>query len=215
MRAVGNRKRLRRRRIVIGIGLVAAVVVGLPLVARVCVLLNSRGRVYEDVSEAPKCRVALVLGAGIDRDGQPSQLLADRLEKAIELYEAGRVEKLLMSGDNRFVDYNEPARMTEYVVRRGVPAKDVKEDFAGRRTYDSVYRAKHIFGLDEVIVVSQEFHLSRALFLCDKMGMKAHGVAAGLSSTRGSVRELPASLAAILDVYVRKPMPVMGEKEEI
>lgn len=159
-----------------------------------------------------------MLGAGIKPDGRLSPLLEDRVKAGVALYEAGVVEKLLMSGDNRFTHHNEPKRMCDYAIKLGVPSEDVAMDFAGRRTYDSVYRAKHIFGLTRFVIVSQRFHLDRAIFLCDHVGVKGWGFAAdvrGRRSLRTELRELGASVAAISDVYLRQPSPVMGKREPI
>jgi SanA protein len=170
------------------------------------------------VNKAPHCRVALVLGARVKPDGRLSTLLEDRVKAAIKLYEAGAVEKLLMSGDNRVTHYNEPKRMCDYAVEHGVGREDVAMDFAGRRTYDSVYRAKRIFGLHRFIVVSQRFHVERALFICDHVGVKGLGFAAdvkGHRSLKVEIRELGACVGALVDVYLRKPRPVMGSRERI
>ncbi len=186
--------------------------------ARYGMWMAMRNRVYDDVAAVPSTRVALVLGAGIGPDGQLSVHLRDRVDAGIELYQARKVAKLLMSGDNRFLNYNEPDRMKEYAVRRGVPASDVFCDYAGRRTYDSIYRAKHIFGLSQLIVVSQRFHLDRALFLCEHIGVDAYGLAAdrpGHRNTRVESREFPACVLSLVDVYIHQPRPIMGEKEGI
>lgn len=177
--------------------------------------LSARGRIFDNPAEAPRSRVALVLGASVRPDGTLSPLLRDRVDTAVGLYRAGKVEKLLMSGDNRVSHYNEPLRMREYAVAQGVPASNVVCDFAGRRTYDSVYRAVHVFGLREATVVSQSFHLDRTLFLCDGLGLRAWGVAGRLTNARASVREIPACAGAVVDVYIRKPVPVTGRKEKI
>ena len=118
--------------------------------------------VITDLAAAPETPVALVFGAGIRADGRLSPMLADRMDTAIALYQAGKVRKLLVSGDNRFVDYDEPGRMYDYAVARGVPAADVVRDYAGRRTYDTCYRAKAIFGVERALLITQRFHLPRA-----------------------------------------------------
>lgn len=162
------------------------------------------------------CKVALVLGARVYRSGKLSGPLKDRVDTAIRLYNAGKVEKLLMSGDNRFSHYNEPQCMRDYAVAHGVSAEDVVMDFAGRRTYDSVYRAKHIFGQDKLIVVTQGFHLDRALYLCTRLGVNAYGVPGKWVGRRiYRVREIPASISAVLDTCVWHPRPVMGRREKI
>jgi SanA protein len=171
----------------------------------------ARGRIYTNINKAPKCRVALVLGAKIFRSGKLSDVLKDRVDTAIKLYKAGKVEKLLMSGDNRFTHYNEPERMADYAIAQGVPAEDIVMDFAGRRTFDSVYRAKHIFGQDRMIIVTQRFHMDRALFICRTLGVKAYGVPGKYAGSRRSIiREVPAAISAVIDAYILRPTPVMG-----
>jgi SanA protein len=127
--------------------------------------------------------------------------LRDRVDTAIDLYRAGKVQKLLMSGDNQIAEYNEPADMMAYAITQGVPAQDIQPDYGGRRTYDTCYRAKSIFQVDAAILVTQQFHLPRALFTCRALGINAQGV----------VSELPALVVALVDVVRREPPPVMGE----
>lgn len=192
----------------------AAVLIG----ARLWVHVAAGRWVYGDIRKVPACRVALVLGSKVYPSGKLSVMLKDRLDTAIGLYRAGKVERLLMSGDNRASHYNEPQRMRDYALAKGVPSKDVVADFAGRRTYDSVYRARHIWGQRRFIVVSQGFHVDRAVFLARHLGIHAYGLRAdkpGHASPRALIRELPASLLAVLDAYLRHPRPVMGKREKI
>ena len=102
-------------------------------------------------------------------------ILKDRLDAAFELYQAGKVQKLLFSGDNRFVDYNEPGKMLEYALAHGIPREDVVLDYAGRRTYDTCYRARDIFNVSEAIVVTQRYHLPRTLETCRVLGLDVVG----------------------------------------
>ncbi|HSD84430.1 MAG TPA: ElyC/SanA/YdcF family protein [Anaerolineae bacterium] len=178
-------------------------------------------RVYaslDDVPLAAKPRVAIVLGAGLTRSGEPTPALYDRVATAVELYQRGLVDKLLLTGDNRFVNYNEPEAMRRTAVNLGVPDEDLVLDYAGRRTYDSCYRAREIFGVNRAILVTQAFHLDRALYLCDSFGIESIGVAADRrtyttgSQTWWSIREAAATLAAWIDVNVTKPVPVLGDK---
>lgn len=170
-----------------------------------------------DPHEVQPMRVAIVFGARVFPDGRLSAMLRDRVDTAIELYRAGKVEKLLMSGDNRFSDYNEPGAMMAYAIAQGVPAEDTQPDYGGRRTYDTCYRAKRIFLIDEAILVTQRFHLPRALFTCNHLGLTGQGVVADrrIYSPRSiawsEAREIPALLGALLDVTLRVPPPVMGE----
>jgi SanA protein len=176
----------------------------------------AKGRVYKTMSEMPNYRVALVLGAGIKPNGALSWPLRHRLNKAIELYNSGRVGRLLMSGDNQIDSYNEPEAMARYAVSQGVPARDITCDFAGRRTWDSVYRAKNIFDIDKVVIVTQAFHMPRALFLAGEVGLDAYGVEAPPDQgRRAQYREYPASVSAVLDAWVLRPTPVMGKHEEL
>ncbi len=180
------------------------------------VLLYASPRTFT-VDDVPAERVAIVFGAGLLRDGSAGPVLRDRVETAVQLYQQGKVDKLLMSGDNRFVEYNEPEAMRQYALGLGVPDEDIVLDYAGRRTYDSCYRAKAIFQVDSAILVTQSFHLPRALFLCNWLGVESTGVEANnnyfrkLSRLYWNARELFATTQAVWDVYVIKPLPVLGE----
>ena len=190
------------------------------LLARLWTELHTLGRLYS-VEEAPEKRVAIVFGAGLWRDGTPGLVLRDRVETAADLYFAGKVEKLLMSGDNRFVYYNEPEAMRQYALKLGVPDEAIVLDYAGRRTYDTCYRASAIFGVSEAILVTQRFHLARALYTCNQLGVPAVGVAASRYRYRRSsmvywqMRETGATLAALWDVHIARPLPVLGNPEPI
>ena len=182
--------------------------------------LAARGKVYT-ASEVSSHRVAIVFGAGLWRNGAPTPVLIDRVTTAANLYFAGKVEKLLFSGDNRFVDYNEPEAMRQLALSLGVPAEAIIRDYAGRRTFDTCYRAKAIFGVDEAILVTQAFHMPRALYLCNHLGVDSVGVESDLRIYRKSsvlyweLRELLATAAALWDVNVGHPIPVLGNQEPI
>lgn len=204
-------------RLCIWVLILAILVFGVP---RLITSVASRGKVFQAL-DVPPSRAAIVFGAGLLRDGTPSPVLKDRVATAVSLYQAGKVEKLLMSGDNRFVDYNEPAAMKEFAMSMGVPEDAIVLDYAGRRTYDTCYRAKEIFGLQEAILVTQRYHLPRALFTCQGMGISVNGAAADLrqyhthSLRFWSLRELPATLVAVWQVWVSHPLPVLGNPEPI
>lgn len=204
----------RKRRLIVAI-VIALLLAASPLFLRWGIDLRYRGRIY-DLETAPPRRVAIVFGAGITADGWPMAALADRVWTAAELYKAGKVEKLLMSGDNRFVDYNEPGAMRKYALELGVPGEDIVLDYAGRRTYDTCYRADYIFGVDGAVLVTQQFHLNRALYLCNRLGIDAVGVAADQRPYAAARwwwwRELGALIQAWLDLNFLHPMPVLGEK---
>jgi SanA protein len=189
-------------------------------IPRLITSLHAINRIYT-VQTAPTGRAAVVFGAGLWRDGTPTPVLRDRVATAAELYFAGKVEKILMSGDNRFVDYNEPGAMHDYAVQLGVPEEDIVLDYAGRRTYDTCYRAKTIFGLQEAILITQDFHLPRALYTCGQLGMDVVGVSADrrIYQRRAflfwNLRELFATLTALWEVNISRPLPVLGEPEPI
>ncbi len=192
--------------------------IGLPWIY---VRLKTQSRIYRTVADAPEAPVAIVFGAGLYRDGTPMPVLADRVATAVDLYKAGKVRKLLLTGDNRFPDYNEPDAMRRYALSLGVPEADLVSDFAGRRTYDSCYRARYIFRVKNAILVSQEFHLPRAVYLCDQLGIISVGVAADRQSFRTSslvqwnLREWAACFFAILETQVTHPQPVLGPVEPL
>ena len=182
--------------------------------------LYAHPRLYS-VEQAPTRRVAIVFGAEVRPDGVPSTVLRDRVEAAAQLYFAGKVEKLLMSGDNRFEDYDEPSAMRKYAIQLGVPEEAIVRDYAGRRTYDTCYRAKEIFGVQEAILVTQAFHLPRALYICNTLGVSAVGVRADLYTYRRRLmaywhlREAAATLMAFWEVNITHPLPVLGQPEPI
>ena len=182
--------------------------------------IYASNRIYQ-VDKSPAERVAIIFGAGLRRDGTPTAILSDRVETGARLYLNGKVEKLLMSGDNQYLDYNEPEAMRQYALALGVPDAAIILDYAGRRTYDTCYRAKAIFGVESSLLVTQKFHLPRALFLCNALGLKASGVEANNRNYWNSslviwnVREQLATVDAFLDVFVDKPIPVLGKPEPI
>ena len=152
----------------------------------------------------------LVLGCRVHEDGSPSLMLADRLEKGIELYESGASVRLLMSGE-----YDEVNTMKAFAVEQGVPSEAVFMDHAGFSTYDSIYRAKDVFQAEKIIVVSQEYHLSRALYIAERLGLDAYGVAAANISYQGatyrSLREAAARGKDFLLAWVQPQPKFLGE----
>ena len=207
--------RARRGRIALGLSLLLGAAMVLPLVLRWWVDWRYRGLIYS-LENVPPRKVAIVFGAGITLDGRPMPALADRVSTAVSLYRAGKVQKLLMTGDNRFVYYNEPESMRQYALARRVPDEDIVLDYAGRRTYDSCYRAGYIFGVQDAVLVTQRFHLDRALYTCDKLGIDAVGVPADRRSYAAirfwRWRELAAVTRAWLDLDILHPTLVLGEK---
>lgn len=175
--------------------------------------------VFLDIKEIPTSEVGIVFGAGVKKNGQPSDVLKDRLKTAAELYKTGKIRKILVSGDNRFENYSEPDAMYAYLIENlEIPKENVVRDFAGRRTFDTCKRAKEIFGVEAAILITQEYHLPRALFTCNELGIES----VGLSATRQpyvldkyfKLRELAAVYKAFVDVHIWQPDYVGGKMEE-
>jgi SanA protein len=187
---------------------------------RLAMIFGTKNQIFT-LENVPAKRVVLVPGAGLNARGEPSAALQDRLDAAIALYESGKVEKLLLTGDNSSIHYNEPGAMQAYALSQGIPEADLVLDYAGRRTYDSCYRAKYIFGLEEVIVVTQAYHLPRTIFLCKNSGLETVGVPVEQSQyiraryLFWNLREVFASAAAWTDILIRKPLPILGDPEPI
>ncbi|CAM5719618.1 hypothetical protein SALBM311S_08427 [Streptomyces alboniger] len=167
-------------------------------------------------ADAPRTEVAVVFGAGL-WDGEPSPYLADRLDAAAKLYREGRIEVVLVTGDNSREDYDEPDAMRTYLKRHGVPDTRVVSDYAGFDTWDSCVRAKKIFGVDEAVLISQDFHIRRALALCRAAGVNAYGI--GVAAKHdvtwyyGGTREIFAAGKAALDAVFEPDPRFLGPKE--
>ena len=198
--------------------LILALPVLIALALRGYAAWRARDQIYT-LQDVPQRHVAIVFGALVHPDGHPSEMLADRVATGADLYHAGKVDVLLMTGDNSVITYNEPEAMRQYALSLGVPDDAIVLDYAGRRTYDSCYRARGIFRVDEAILVTQRFHLDRALLTCNALGVKAIGVAADVQRPQGytlgsmmfsQTREFPATVVAVLDL-ARRPKPILGE----
>ena len=157
----------------------------------------------------------LVLGCFVREDGTPSAMLNDRLRRGVELYKSGASPKLLMSGDHGQTEYNEVQAMKRYAIDNGVPSEDVFMDHAGFSTYESIYRARDVFGAKKVLIVTQEYHLYRALYIAKSLGLEAYGVASDYQTYSGQTnRDVREVLARVKDfgTSVFKPKPTyLGE----
>lgn len=167
-----------------------------------------------------KSDAALVLGAGLRPDGSPSLMLDDRLEVAARLYRQGRVRKVLASGDHGTNEYDEVGAMRARLVGLGVPDEDVFTDHAGFDTWSSVVRAKRVFGATSVTVVTQRFHLSRAVWLARRAGLKVSGVAAdlhpyGTKGSEASAREVVARVKSVGEVLFRREPRFLGPRIDL
>ncbi len=219
-----SRRRWLRRTIV---GALAAGAVGLALLvaANVWVLVSGTPR-FDAVGQVPHEPVAIVFGAGLDGNGsRPSLALQDRLDATLALYRAGKVPHILVTGDNSRHDYDEPGVMRAYLIGHGVPASAITRDYAGFDTYDSCARARHIFGVRQAVLVTQDYHLPRALFTCQNLGIDAVGLAvpdwqhhpdqAGFHyplhmQISFTVREWLARAKAVWDTEVTHRAPTLG-----
>ncbi|MGP2438685.1 SanA/YdcF family protein [Streptomyces sp. JW3] len=168
------------------------------------------------LADAPRTDVAVVFGAGL-WDDEPSPYLAHRLDAAARLYRAGRVEVVLVTGDNSRADYDEPDAMRGYLVRHGVPDQRIVSDYAGFDTWDSCVRAKKIFGVDRAVLISQGFHIRRAVALCEAAGVSSYGVGAAdehdVTWYYGAAREVFAAGKAALDVVFEPDPRFLGPRE--
>lgn len=177
-----------------------------------------RGQIVsvQEAAELQDVDCILVLGCSVLPDGTPSDMLGDRLNRGIQLFEAGAADRLLMSGDHRKGEYDEVNHMKRFAVDQGVPSSQVFMDYAGFSTYESMYRAKEVFQVDTMVVVTQEYHLYRALYDARAMGITAYGVAADQGEYPGQRdREIRELLARAKDfVYtIARPQPVgLGEE---
>jgi SanA protein len=190
-----------------GLGvLLVLVVVG----SNAYILLTTSGEYTSDVSQVPKAPVAIVPGALVQPNGKMSVMLADRVDQASVLWHAGKVKKILVSGDHHTWAYDEPDTMRKQLVRDGVPGRDVFEDHAGFDTWATMVRARSIFGVDDAVVVTQGFHMPRALFLAEEAGIHATGLVSdlhpyGYQGEKSSVREVFSRVKAIADVTLDTP----------
>jgi len=180
------------------------------------------GKIQSSITEIPSenpPRIAIVFGAKVWENGEPSHALYDRVITAVELYRAGRVKKILMSGDNPSENYDEPTAMKATAVKLGVPAGDIVLDFAGRRTYDTCFRAKEIFEVQKAIVVTQEFHQTRAIYLCNNLGVDSIGITANRRRYEGekywAFREFFSRASAWFEINFLPFAPVNGQTQPI
>lgn len=174
-------------------------------------VLRYQKQIYTDIEKIPEREYGLVLGTVSTVRGRPNLFFVFRIQAAAELYKAGKIKKIIVSGDNRFKDYNEPEDMKNALLAYDIPAEDILCDYAGRRTLDSVIRAKNVFGCSEFTIISQSDHCRRALFIADGNGIPAIAFAATNVSLRyyrrRVFRETAACFLAWIDVKIlhRKP----------
>jgi SanA protein len=201
------------RRLAVGVALLALAVTLLVGGANAYILLSERGDATADVSALPRAEVALVLGALVEPDGHMSQMLADRVQRAVELWRTGKVQRILVSGDHHTWSYDEPDTMRRALQAAGVPGRDIFTDDDGLNTWDSMVRARRVFGVRSAIVVTQGFHMPRALYLAQRAGLVAHGLTAdlhgyGRQGELSSLREVLARVKAVYQGVTDQPVPL-------
>lgn len=195
-------------------GLISSSAIVVALGLNIYVNLFTGSRRYTNISKVTPQPIAIVLGAGIFSDGTPTPMLADRVSAAAELYKQGRVQRLLMSGDNSREDYDEVTAMKNYAVELGVSPEDITLDHAGFSTYESCYRAREVFTIEQAVIVTQDFHLPRAVYICDRLNINVIGLGTpdwGIYPFRNvmfySLREKFSILKALWEVHITRPQP--------
>ncbi len=197
-------------RVVAVVGLAtAAIIVATPVLMR----LSTARLVYPTVEDAAKADAALVLGASVAR-GQPSPVLEKRAHTAVQLYIHGKVKKILVTGDNGALSHDEVTPVRKYLLSAGVKPEDIFLDHAGFDTYSSMYRARDVFEAHSIIIVTQDFHMPRAIFIARHLGLEAYGIVAEGRDGDGRdyLREIPASVKAAYDIVIGRLPKYLGDR---
>jgi len=202
---------------------VVAVFVGIILIVSSNLIITNCAKnfIYSDLNEVPETKVALILGTSrYTTKGYTNLFFKYRIQAVVELYKAGKIKHIIVSGDNSITEYNEPREMRKALINEGIPFEAITLDYAGFRTLDSVVRCKEVFDQDNFIIISQKFHIERALFIAQKFDIHAIGYAAqdppDKYSFKTNVREYFARTKAIFDLYILHTQPkFLGEKENI
>ncbi|MHB0865297.1 MAG: SanA/YdcF family protein [Minisyncoccota bacterium] len=190
------------------------------LVTNIVFHVTTAPYIYARASDAPSAEAVLIPGAALLPDNTPAPIFIDRVNAAIDLYETGKVSKILVSGDNSTVSHNEVNPVRRYLVAKGIPEQDIFLDHAGFDTYSSMYRARHIFGVTSVLITSQSFHLPRAVFIARHLGIQAFGVStdAGHLLLRNYIREIFSDEKAVFNLlfqtkpkYLGDTIPITGD----
>lgn len=195
---------------------IIALAVIIVFIINVHIVSSVKKLIYYSPDKVPPAYTALVLGAHVSKEGIPSNFLKDRLDMALELYKKGKIKRFLLSGDHGTKIYDEVNNMRYYLLEKGVDSRDIFLDHAGFDTYNSIVRAKEIFEVKEMIIVTQEFHLARALYIAQHKGLLACGIVAD-KENYGSLkylqfREKIARLKAFWEVLINRSPKFLGEK---
>ncbi len=190
------------------------------LISNATIYFTTKQYIYDAVGDAPSAQAALIPGAAILPSGAPAPIFTDRVDTAIGLYRAGKVSKILVSGDNSTVSHNEVNPVRLYLLDHGIPDQDIFLDHAGFDTYSSMYRARDIFGVSSILITTQSFHLPRAVFIARNLGIEASGVNADIGNIlfHNYLREMLANEKAVLNLlfhrkpkYLGEPIPITGD----
>lgn len=183
------------------------------VLTNIVVHVESSAYIYKNAKDVPEAQVAIILGAGVYTNGKLSPVFQNRVDKAIELYQAKKVSKILASGDNSTVEHNEVNPVRNYLLGKGIPDSDIYLDHAGFDTYSTMYRARDIFQVSSVIVVTQSFHLPRSIFIARMLGIQAYGIPAddGETPAENYLREIFANEKAVLNLLLERQPKFLGE----
>lgn len=205
------------KRILLSLAILAGSAIALVIIINLYVFLSTFSDILsvEEAEKLEDVECIIVLGAGVRSDGTPSAMLQDRLDKALELYEAGVSDTIIVTGDHREKYYDEVNTMKNYLIGNGVPSEAIFMDHAGLSTYDSMYRAVNIFGVKSAVVVTQKYHMYRALYDAQALGIEAYGVYAKdvvyNGQTYRQIREIAARLKDVAYCIVKPESTVSGE----
>lgn len=194
--------------------ILSALILLILIIANAVVVKKSKSFLYDKLSDVPKCYTAIVLGAKVDSNGFPSDYLQDRLDMAIELYRNNKITRFLLSGDHGQTSYDEVNSMKAYLIGHGINTENIFLDHAGFDTYSTMVRAKKIFQVKDAIIVTQEFHLSRAVFIARSKGLEAYGIKADKREYPAmktlKIREVLAKVKAFTEVIINKKPKYLG-----
>lgn len=210
-----------RIRAIVFAGIFVLIFMTLVIVA-VSVFIEQRAQsagMFSSLDQLPERRIGIVLGASVRQSGKPSDVLADRLDTAIEAFRSGKIHHFLLSGDNSTVSYNEPEAMKKYLIARGIPLSAITADYAGFDTYDTMWRARSVFGVDNAVIFTQDFHLSRSVYIADALGISVVGMASDrqryLSIRYFTLREMLSRVKAFIEVISGSQARFTGPREVI
>lgn len=202
---------LKLKHIIITAVLLIAVCISILIITNLVIIKDSKSSIVQSIKEAPTAPVAIVLGSYVRKGNIAPPIMEDRLDTGIELYRMGKVKKLLLTGDSRRVNYDEVDTMRKYVFAKGIPPQDVFLDHTGFSTYDSIYRARDVFEVKNAIIVTQKFHLARAVYTARILGINAVGIAADrrhyVDALLNETREILARTKAFIELNLVHPLP--------